>query len=219
MDSQAQKPKQEIPEGLRIFLDSMSPPPGKGNNRVKLNWTILLLLVPYLAYLLVFLPIPKLNLSLFIYSLVLVFISCFLISAFKEHMGHIANPFDFVKFELINLLNSVVFFGFAYFFLSRLESGSFNQAVNLFDAVYFSFVTIATLGYGDIHPVSTLAKSVVILEIIVGVWFFVTIIPVAVADQAERLRNLRIGRQNLAEELRRSIISGESKVTEVNKDQ
>jgi hypothetical protein len=133
-------------------------------------------------------------------------------------MAFVSNPFDFVKVELINLLNTVVFFGFGYFFLSNTGEGHFNQQIQVFDGVYFSFVTIATLGYGDIHPVSLLAKAIVIFEVIVGLWFFVTVIPVAVADQAERLRHFRIHRQKLAEELRKSFEKGELKVTEVRND-
>lgn len=128
-------------------------------------------------------------------------------------MAFVSNPFDFVKVELINLLNTVVFFGLGYFFLSKTGETHFNQQIQAFDGVYFSFVTIATLGYGDIHPISLWAKTVVILEVVVGLWFFVTVIPVAVADQAERLRHFRIHRQKLAEELRKSFEKGDLKVT------
>jgi hypothetical protein len=37
--------------------------------------------------------------------------------------------------------------------------------------VYFSFMTLATVGYGDIIPASQLARSVVILEVISGVFY------------------------------------------------
>jgi len=36
------------------------------------------------------------------------------------------------------------------------------------DFIYFSFVTMTTLGYGDIIPVSSLAKSITILVSISG---------------------------------------------------
>lgn len=218
MKSQTQKPTPEMPEVIKAFIDSASPPPGQGNARFKLNWTILLMLVPYLAYLLVLLPIPHLTWGLFVYSLAFVVVNCFLMSAFKEHMANVTTPFDFVKFEFITLLNAVVFFGLGYFFLSKTGEGHFNQAIQVFDGVYFSFVTIATLGYGDIHPVSSWAKSMVIFEIVVGLWFFVTVIPVAVADQAERIRHFRIHRQKFAEELRKGFERGELKATEVRND-
>lgn len=37
--------------------------------------------------------------------------------------------------------------------------------------VYFSFVTLTTLGYGDMLPVTRMAKSLVIIEAITGVMF------------------------------------------------
>jgi len=37
------------------------------------------------------------------------------------------------------------------------------------DFVYFSFVTITTLGYGDIAPLHTLPKVLVVLETLIGV--------------------------------------------------
>jgi hypothetical protein len=37
--------------------------------------------------------------------------------------------------------------------------------------VYFSFMTLATVGYGDIIPATQIARSVVILEVISGVFY------------------------------------------------
>ncbi len=36
------------------------------------------------------------------------------------------------------------------------------------DLIYFSFVTITTLGYGDITPVSRMAKNLALLEAVWG---------------------------------------------------
>lgn len=38
-----------------------------------------------------------------------------------------------------------------------------------FDFVYFSFVTIATVGYGDILPLSKVSRILVIAEVIIGI--------------------------------------------------
>jgi voltage-gated potassium channel len=37
--------------------------------------------------------------------------------------------------------------------------------------VYFSFMTLATVGYGDIIPATQLARSIVILEVVSGVFY------------------------------------------------
>ena len=41
---------------------------------------------------------------------------------------------------------------------------------------YFSFVTITTLGYGDVTPVASLARSMAMLEAVVGQIYLVTLI-------------------------------------------
>ncbi len=66
-------------------------------------------------------------------------------------------------------------FGVIHYVLERAVPGSY--AVNgvllavpfdISEAVYFSFVTLATLGYGDIVPVSEAARSIAIVEAIIG---------------------------------------------------
>jgi len=47
--------------------------------------------------------------------------------------------------------------------------------------VYLSFVTIATLGYGDIAPVTPQARSLATLEAIFGTFYVVVIIARLVA--------------------------------------
>ena len=37
------------------------------------------------------------------------------------------------------------------------------------ELLYFSFVTLTTLGYGDINPVTPVARSVAVLEAVAGV--------------------------------------------------
>lgn len=46
------------------------------------------------------------------------------------------------------------------------------QSKNLFsDLTYFSFVTLASLGYGDIAPVSSLTKTLAYLEVLIGQFY------------------------------------------------
>ena len=55
--------------------------------------------------------------------------------------------------------------------------------------IYFSFVTITTLGYGDMTPVSRLAQSLTIIEALVGQIYIAIVIARLVAMQiAEKLR-------------------------------
>ena len=49
--------------------------------------------------------------------------------------------------------------------------------------IYFSFVTLTTLGYGDITPVSTLARSMVVFEALAGQIYLVVMLARLVALQ------------------------------------
>lgn len=53
------------------------------------------------------------------------------------------------------------------------------------DLTYFSFVTLTTLGYGDISPISPLAKVLVVLEAMAGMFF----LAIVVASLVGAMRN------------------------------
>ena len=67
-----------------------------------------------------------------------------------------------------------------YVFLALLVSGTiFYSRVegwSLLDALYFSVITLATVGYGDLHPTTTLSKLFTIFYILVGAGIFVAFI-------------------------------------------
>ena len=52
-----------------------------------------------------------------------------------------------------------------------------NEEISLQNNLaYFSFVTLTTLGYGDIVPVAPLARSLAVLEALTGVLFMAVLI-------------------------------------------
>ena len=69
-----------------------------------------------------------------------------------------------------------------YLFIAEAVPDAFNglhQAPwleNFAAAVYFSFVTITTLGFGDISPVLPLARFLVFMEAIVGVFYMAILV-------------------------------------------
>ncbi|MEL7060730.1 MAG: ion channel, partial [Acidobacteriota bacterium] len=86
-------------------------------------------------------------------------------------------------------------FALAYGLVEALSPGSFQglQTEGLGDdfhnAVYFSFVTLTTLGYGDITPKSELAQTLVVVEAIIGQLFVAILIgrlvSLSIAAQAQ----------------------------------
>lgn len=85
-------------------------------------------------------------------------------------------------------------------FLSVFILGSIGlvafEGLSLFDAVYFIIVTIATVGYGDIVPVTDEGRLLVIILIIAGVGTFVTVvaysIDMALSRSALRAREKKV---------------------------
>jgi Ion channel len=67
-------------------------------------------------------------------------------------------------------------FGIVYFQVEQFRTGSFAiggaatqlSQLDLQTAIYFSFVTLATLGYGDIFPLTPTARGMAISEAILG---------------------------------------------------
>jgi len=83
-----------------------------------------------------------------------------------------------------------VFFGVLYSGVEQVWPGSFNIAgakgdFPLFDAIYFSFVTLATLGYGDLLPVSEVARGLAIVEAVSGQLFLAVMIARLVSSHSQ----------------------------------
>jgi hypothetical protein len=78
-------------------------------------------------------------------------------------------------------LLAALMWAFAYTFLELLDPTSFNIALSQPEAYllvfqYYSFVTITTLGYGDITPVTEVAKAFSVLEAVVGQLYLVIVV-------------------------------------------
>jgi hypothetical protein len=72
----------------------------------------------------------------------------------------------------------------AYALLGRLDPNSFiftfdpksGQSMNGFTGLYFSFITLSTVGYGDIVPVSSVARMLAIVEAMFGMFYVALLI-------------------------------------------
>ncbi|GAB1596069.1 potassium channel family protein [Lysobacter claricitrinus] len=60
---------------------------------------------------------------------------------------------------------------------SLLVAGQpFADGMSLNDGIYFSFVTLATLGYGDITPITPIARGLAVFEAIVGQFYLAVLV-------------------------------------------
>lgn len=71
-------------------------------------------------------------------------------------------------------------FGVGYWNLHRLNAASFAGAtapeMGLSSCMYFSFVTIATLGYGDVVPLTAPARGLAVVEAISGQMYLTVLV-------------------------------------------
>ena len=72
----------------------------------------------------------------------------------------------------------------AYLLLARVRPGSFlfalaanpDSRMDEFNAFYFSFSTLTTVGFGDITPVSKLARTLAVMEAVTGTFYLAILI-------------------------------------------
>ena len=76
----------------------------------------------------------------------------------------------------------------AYWLVDQLTPGAFafntneaKQSMRAFNAFYFSFITLSTVGYGDITPVSKVARMLAAMEAITGLLYVAVLIARLVA--------------------------------------
>jgi voltage-gated potassium channel len=92
---------------------------------------------------------------------------------------------------LLSYFFTVYGFGVAYTFISAIDKTAFScGTLSLFDATYFSLITAATIGYGDIAPVSRISRGVVMAEVVTTFAYAVFLLSVlagAARDRSQRV--------------------------------
>lgn len=81
-------------------------------------------------------------------------------------------------FRLVDMVQTTPFFGA-------------TQDVTVMDFQFFSFVTLTTLGYGNLVPVTDVGMSLATLEAVLGQVFLVTVVAVAVSNLGNTVRPRR----------------------------
>ena len=112
--------------------------------------------VPYwLAIIVCVLLIQRVLEFMIVYSRNFIFNRGRIFSIFHNHQKR--GEWLIVMFAL-NVVQLIFIFAIWYQMISIANPEAFSHPLRVLDSLYFSFVTYITVGYGDIYPVSSLAK-------------------------------------------------------------
>jgi len=96
------------------------------------------------------------------------------------------------KFELLTLLFLLVFIvftsGIAIYILEADKNANIHT---FFDGIYWAIVTMSTVGYGDISPVTDIGRAISILIIVSGIAMISFVTSVIVSAFSERLNEIK----------------------------
>ncbi len=99
------------------------------------------------------------------------------------------------KFELLTLLFLLLFIVFtAGIAIYVFEEGENPKIATLFDSFYWALVTISTVGYGDISPVTTEGRAISMAIIVSGIAMISFVTSVIVSAFSEKLDELKENR-------------------------
>jgi voltage-gated potassium channel len=111
--------------------------------------------------------------NLFYYIIHITFFSYITINIFYSTYRSTTVNQNVVHGAIVVYLMIGLCFSFTYGLVEFLHPGSFSNisaasAVGHRPFLYFSFVTLTTLGYGDIVPLTAVARSLAVLEAVIG---------------------------------------------------
>ena len=96
------------------------------------------------------------------------------------------------KFELLTLLFLLIFVMMTGAIAIYVLEDTHNPNINgMFDALYWSLVTISTVGYGDISPVTEMGRVIAMIIILFGIAMISFATSVIVSAFSERLHKLK----------------------------
>jgi len=100
------------------------------------------------------------------------------VSALRFAMGATEVDAEHLYAALSAYLLAGICFGLLYWVLEQISHGAFAASgqFSQTSAIYFSFVTLATLGYGDIAPRADFARGLAILEGVGGQLFLAVLV-------------------------------------------
>ena len=96
----------------------------------------------------------------------------------------------------------LVLFATAYFVMSRTASGNFSEPLSRLDSAYYTVTVFATVGFGDITPVTSGARAATTLQMVGDVILvgLVAQVIVGAVRQGVRRRDAQGGEPGLGED-------------------
>jgi voltage-gated potassium channel len=91
---------------------------------------------------------------------------------------------------LLMLYLLVIFFSSTILYIYE-GNGLNSKVTSFFDAIYWAFITVSTIGYGDITPVSGAGKSITLVLIITGytvIAFFTSIVTSSISEKLDIIK-------------------------------
>lgn len=87
----------------------------------------------------------------------------------------------------------LVVFSTTHYLINVLNPGSYSEPMTRFDAIYFTMTTFATVGFGDITPVSFSARFATLVQIIGGLILIGVVARVLIGAARLREQDRRVG--------------------------
>ena len=104
--------------------------------------------------------------------------------------------YAFIIFFIISISLTIFMFSVEYYGLSKININNFNNLTEIkyFEYFYFSMTIYSTFNPGNIIPLTTISKLLVMLQILIGIVFFYIFI---VSFQMVTLKSAAAGRQEI----------------------
>jgi voltage-gated potassium channel len=103
-----------------------------------------------------------------LFALVLLLLALALVVQVRGILASATPVLRAVRTLVIGMPVLLVVFAATYVTIAGQQPGAFTEPLNRTDGLYFTMTTFATVGYGDISPVTELARVAVTVQMVVG---------------------------------------------------
>ena len=90
----------------------------------------------------------------------------------------------------------LIVFASSHYVIDNVDPGSYTQPMTRLDALYYTVTTFATVGYGDIAPVSETARLAATLQMLLGLVFLGLVARVVTGATRLGMRRRREGHES-----------------------